>query len=159
MKIIFLDFDGVITTEKSLFNLDKDKCDMIQTIVNETGAKIVISSSWRRNTLDKTIEYLTTISERVPFVVSWIDDIVDVTSRMYGFKLSSKGEHYQISRGEEIARWLKENESIDIDSYVILDDDVDMLYLQKDNFIHTCSFDGMTRSNMYEAIRILNKNG
>lgn len=158
MKIIFLDFDGVITTEKSFYNLDNDKCDMIQSIINETGAKVVITSSWRRNDLDETIKYLYTISDRVPFVVSWIDDIIGVTSRMYGFKLSDKGEHFRISRGEEIYRWLEENEDLGVDSYVILDDDADMLYHQKDNFIHTCSFDGMTRSNMYEAIRILNKN-
>lgn len=29
-KILFLDFDGVITTEKSRYNLDKRCCDRIQ---------------------------------------------------------------------------------------------------------------------------------
>ena len=43
-KYIFLDFDGVITTAKSLYNLDKSKCDLIQRIIDKTGAKIVVTS-------------------------------------------------------------------------------------------------------------------
>lgn len=50
MKVIFLDFDGVITTEKSRWCLDKDKMLLLKRIVDATGAKIVISSSWRRLT-------------------------------------------------------------------------------------------------------------
>lgn len=50
-KILFLDFDDVIATEKSRYNLDKECCDRIQKIVDAIGCKIVISSSWRRGSL------------------------------------------------------------------------------------------------------------
>lgn len=34
MKVIFLDFDGVITTEKSRFNLDKDAVALLGKYYN-----------------------------------------------------------------------------------------------------------------------------
>lgn len=40
-KIIFLDFDGVITTMASRYALDRHKCDLLQQIIDRTGAKIV----------------------------------------------------------------------------------------------------------------------
>ena len=62
MKIIFLDIDGVISTEKSHYALDKDACNLLGKIIDATDAKIVISSSWRKNTVEATKEYLTTIA-------------------------------------------------------------------------------------------------
>ena len=41
-------------------------------------------------------------------------------------------------------------------SYVILDDDTDMLYDQKDNFIHTECVNGLTKELADKAIKILN---
>ena len=41
-------------------------------------------------------------------------------------------------------------------SYVILDDDTDMLYDQKDNFIHTECINGLTKELADKAIKILN---
>lgn len=43
-KIIFLDFDGVITTLASRYALDRYKCDLLQQVIDRTGAKIVVSS-------------------------------------------------------------------------------------------------------------------
>lgn len=53
MKVIFLDFDGVITTMKSRWNLCKEKMELVKEIVDKTDAKIVISSSWRHSTFRK----------------------------------------------------------------------------------------------------------
>ena len=58
-KIIFLDFDGVITTLKSNWAIDDKKVELVKEICDITGAKIVISSSWRRYTLEATIEAIT----------------------------------------------------------------------------------------------------
>lgn len=157
-KYIFLDFDGVITTEKSRFNLDKEKCDRIQYIIDKTNAKVVISSTWRMNTLEETINYLNTITDRVPFVVSWIDNIVGVTIRSYHYLRKPEDKKLpSIPRGWEIKQWIEENIKDKDYRYVILDDDMDMLLEQKSNFIHTCSFEGLSKSNMYQAINILNK--
>ena len=53
MKVIFLDFDGVITIPPKWFfqaNLIKN----VKKIVDKTGAKIVVSSSWRSETVENT---------------------------------------------------------------------------------------------------------
>src|SRR5258707_9628164 len=61
MKIIFLDMDGVLncydTTDRIVFppwnqtflGLDNDKVQLLSKLVQETGAKVIISSSWREN--------------------------------------------------------------------------------------------------------------
>lgn len=46
MKVIFLDFDGVITTLESKWELDINKQKLIKDICDKTNSKIVISSSW-----------------------------------------------------------------------------------------------------------------
>lgn len=57
-KYIFLDCDGVITTPETKFKLTHDSQSGIGKIIKATGAKIVLSSSWRLNTLKETIEYM-----------------------------------------------------------------------------------------------------
>ena len=47
MKILFLDFDGVITTYDSKWCIDNNKLKLVNDIVSKTDAKIVVSSSWK----------------------------------------------------------------------------------------------------------------
>lgn len=100
MRIVFLDFDGVITTLKSNWTLDNKKMELVKRICDETGAKIVISSSWRRYTLADTIESITTYQIETghePFPMP--EYIVGVTARMYAFKHGNRETHYGIYRG------------------------------------------------------------
>lgn len=60
MKVIFLDFDGVITS-KNGYSLDLEKMEMAKKICDETGAYIVVSSSWRRFALEDTIKSITEV--------------------------------------------------------------------------------------------------
>ena len=57
-KIIFLDIDGVLATPEylkdGLWALNPDKQEMLGKILSETNADIVLSSSWRQNTLEET---------------------------------------------------------------------------------------------------------
>lgn len=86
-KIIFLDFDGVITTVKSNWNLDKEKMELVKQICDATGAKIVISSSWRRYTLEQTLELITTKQIENGFQsFLYPEDVMGITARMYAFK-------------------------------------------------------------------------
>ena len=48
MKVIFLDFDGVITTPETKWNIGLVYVKRIKQICDATGAKLVISSSWQR---------------------------------------------------------------------------------------------------------------
>lgn len=152
MKVIFLDFDGVITTLKSNYNLDLEKMKMVKRICDETGAKIVVSSSWRYHTLEKTIEYITTIGcfRPIPFLMPEL--VVGVTPRFYFEDYNNKS--IRIPRGLEIDHYLRLHE--EIENYVILDDDSDMLLSQKDNFIKTDTYEGISEADVEKSIRILN---
>lgn len=156
MKVIFLDFDGVITTEASKWRLDTDKMLLVKRICDETSAKIVISSSWRRFTLEDTFNMLSEYEQsgkEVPFILK--DYVVGITNRMYAFKEGNVHIHYGLPRGCEISRYLTEHK--DISKYVILDDDADMLLEQAPYFINTNWGLGINEQDVEKAIEILNK--
>ena len=155
-KIIFLDFDGVITTLKSNWAIDDKKVELVKEICDITGAKIVISSSWRRYTLEATIEAITkqeTVRGHKAF--PYPDLIIDITSRMYGFKHGNRETHYGLCRGVEIKQWLQEHQ--DVTNYVILDDDSDMLLCQRNHFIKTHTLRGISKRDVKRAINVLTK--
>ena len=59
LKLIFLDIDGVLTLQPT-FTIDDRKIKNLEKIVNSTGAKIVLSSSWRVGnppTVRRTIDF------------------------------------------------------------------------------------------------------
>lgn len=154
-KIVFLDFDGVITTLKSNWTIDNEKVELVKQICDATGAKIVISSSWRRYTLEQTIEAITTqetVYGHNPF--PYPEYIVGITSKMFGLKYADEKTCYSLCRGVEIDRWLWEHE--DVINYVILDDDSDMLLSQKKHFIKTHALRGISKRDVEKAIKILN---
>lgn len=163
MKVIFLDFDGVITTLESGWNLCTKKMQLLGEIIEKTDARIVISSSWRRNTLEDTIKFISgdsIHSKDNPF--PHCDKVIGITDRMYAFSWNDKVNertgrrpNYLIPRGVEIDRWLKIN-GHDVDNYVILDDDNDMLYCQRNNFVQTDPYKGLSEENVEQAIKILN---
>lgn len=147
MKVIFLDFDGVITTMKSHWNLCKEKMELVKEIVDKTGAKIVISSSWRHSTLESTLDYITTLGNAFVHNVTFLmpENVVGVTDRIYYYKCSDKEKHeYHVCRGVEIK------------NYVILDDDSDMLLSQRKHFVKTDTLRGISKKNVETAIKILN---
>lgn len=162
MKVIFLDFDGVITTLESGWNLCPKKIELLGRIIDKTNAKIVISSSWRRNTLDDTLKFISggsIHSKDNPF--PYCDKVVGITDRMYAFSWNDeinnrtgKRPTYLLPRGVEIQRYLELNK--DIKQYVILDDMTDMLYWHKDNFVKTDSYNGLSEQDVELAIKILN---
>lgn len=166
-KIIFLDFDGVITTMASRYKLDRYKCDLLQQIIDRTGAKIVVSSSWRSGSAEETIADLKEASTFFkPFVPSWVDDIVGVTIRAYDH--IKKGVHLGIPRGVEIKQWIDthlhrdesghfQRKKVGEDfQYIILDDDSDMLLEHADHFIHTDTYLGLSQDDAIRAVCILN---
>lgn len=155
MKVIFLDFDGVITTYKSQYRLDEEKMKLVKYICDETDAYIVITSSWRRWTLEDTIKDITDTSQwGVPVPFTPIKKVVGVTSRVYAFKNDDVQHHCIVPRGVEIKMFLDEH--TDIDKYVILDDDSDMLLEQAPYFIKTDAVEGLSELDAENAITILN---
>ncbi len=189
MKIIFLDIDGVL----ALMHREQDKYGSLfheqfvanlKRIIDETGAKIVISSTWRHSGLTELKEMWT--KRNLP------GEVIDVTpqisaDKIYFFDDKTPHANYNSSlpRGIEIHWWLKEigkfqrinwskeeqlkflDKAI-VKNYVILDDDSDMLYSDKEHFVKcSCRSNepdaldagyGLTSKAANEAIKILNSN-
>jgi hypothetical protein len=167
-KYIFLDIDGVLATPKSIegvsgeWKIEDEKQELLKQIIKLTGAKIVLSSSWRKWDLETTKEFM----KEEGF---WFADlIIGVTIRAYHYIDRTNKIHLSIPRGVEIKQWIDTNihsdngknweqKELGVDyQYVILDDDSDMLYTQRKNFVRTNSKEGLTQEDCVDAIRILN---
>jgi len=165
-KYIFLDIDGVIATpqniEEGLWGLTPDCQERLGKIIEATNAQIVLSSSWRHNDLDSTVSFM--LSKGFLFC----GRLIGVTIRAYHCIDKRMKVHLSIPRGVEIKQWIDthihsdngkdleyKKEGVDF-TYVILDDDSDMLLEHKDNFIQTDGEIGLTDINVSQAISILN---
>ena len=147
MKVIFLDFDGVITIPPK-WHLNANKIKWIKRIVDETTAKIVVSSSWRMQTVEETRKSMIYKEKRCPRnkMLYWLmDNLYDVTPWV------GLGN----GRGGEIQQYL--NDHPEIDNYVIIDDDGDMWDSQLYHFVQTNYEDGITETEAIRAIKVLNK--
>jgi hypothetical protein len=159
MKVIFLDIDGVLNVIPQGHDafggiFHSDFVENLKRIIDETGAKIVISSSWRHSGLQKMLDMWE--FRNLP------GEVIGVTPDLYRF-LDFEGERTMV-RGDEIQAVL--NIHPEITHYVILDDDTDMLKHQLGNFVQTSNninhpdcIDigyGLTKECTNKAIRILN---
>lgn len=152
MKIIFLDIDGVLNCQvfydkrgesKTIIEhpdnqICKDRVSWLNELCGDTGAKVVISSSWRHSGLSYCKEVLQRNGATF--------DIIDITP-----DLRSDG----CVRGNEIKAWIDKNieSPYDYREYVIIDDDSDMLLWQKDNFFKTDTYSGLTPNTCYKIKR------
>lgn len=158
MKIIFLDIDGVLVTMKRNYEdiqnkdlreerhnyFDPAAVGLLNRLTEESGAKIVISSSWGR------VFYLEEI--RKVFRNGEITgEVIDVTTTIYPGPGNREDQ-----RGLEIQQWLDNHPQTS--SYVIIDDRVDSIEEHHPGkFIETNSRDGFSELDMYlKAREILN---
>ena len=142
-KLIFLDVDGVINNRATFqrshhgfIGFDPFMVLLVHRIIEATGAKVVLSSSWRHGE-----ESRKEVMGAVPFI--------DYTpSCCTGI------------RGAEIYAWMSRNIPHDIKEsvkYAILDDESDMLLWQKDNFFQTTFDTGLTEEVAQKVITHLNR--
>lgn len=150
MKIIFLDFDGVISTYEKGWRFDVEKIELLKEIVDKTDAKIVVTSSWKRG-----------FTEVDNFIKSFYNkprnkDLKNVTIfDWFANSIYDITDNNGSWRGDEIQRWIdKHNE--EIESYVILDDDSDFHDNQLFNFVQTDTYEGITSREVKLCIKILN---
>jgi hypothetical protein len=165
-KIIFLDIDGVLAIPSCLkdgmWALSDEIQKLLGKILDQTDAKIVLSSSWRYATLERTKEHM----ESEGFLFN--DKLIGVTIRAYHYLEKGSKIHLSIPRGVEIKQWIDthihsdngknwERKKVGKDfTYIILDDDRDMLLEQKDHFLNTNSEIGLTDDIVERAVAILN---
>ena len=105
MKVIFLDIDGVLNYNGSSF-LSEDKIILLRDILRRTGAKLVLSSSWRIIFYKPEI-----VCKEVELIKnSFIGDL-----ELYGYLPFD-----DIDRSKSVEIWLKEHS--EIEKFVIVDD-------------------------------------
>lgn len=156
MKIIFLDVDNVICTER--YNLvseniwrdfDPVACKIILRLCKKTGAKIVLSSSL--GLADWSFEeFIKSIDKACP----------ELKEHFYenDFRVL-KGRNFKLARNQLIKAWLREHD--EVENYVIIDDVLsytvshkDALY--KDKHLVLChEYDGIGFEEYCRALEIL----
>lgn len=143
--VIFLDFDGVLTTEQSDYMFVPELLSHLKDILSATGASIVITSSRRGSTLEDTIGSITDPNNPhvrdVPF--PFTDSVVGITPHTLSWL-----------RGQQVEDYL--NEHPEVKSYVILDDEDKFFPEQKEHLVLTDG-NGLTEENVIRAIEILTK--
>jgi hypothetical protein len=185
MKIIFLDIDGVLNCEKAYrsgecnyvkWNWENGTEDhhqsfcswskeLLNKLIDETDAKIVISSTWRSS----GIEFMRKVWE----LEGMHGEIIGITP---SFRGDING--YTIPRGCEIDYYLEHDLKFNhinwdkdtqqkymdrsgIENYIIIDDDSDMLYGQRNHFVHVLpsprNKEGFNQKYYKEALAKLTK--
>ena len=153
-RIIFLDIDGVMNSSATALKYGfggwfqetdvatrhnvlwgQDLVHNLKYIVEQTGAEIVISSTWRLSfSVDKFKEMFA--------IYYWPDaPVIDKTVELK-------------NRGLEVNEWLSRHQ---VSSYVILDDNNWFLTEQQTRFVQTSIDDGLTLDHAKRAVEILSQ--
>lgn len=150
MKVIFLDFDGVLITLNSWRNAhsgevarvaDPGCVEALNRIITETDARIVVSSSWRGKFVAPMREHLSNWGVKAKVI-----GVTPRLERQVGLLVAAK------TRGDEIQAWL--DSARDIDSFVIIDDESDMAHLAH-RLVQTTYESGLTTEHTERAIKML----
>jgi len=156
MRIIFLDIDGVLNSSEYRRHLglqyfseiiDQRKMPLLKKIVDATGAKIVLSTTWRK--------FWNEGKEQLDPAGHYINEIF----AEYGLSVYGKTPVMEnAGRAGEIKAWLKKYPYAD--GYVILDDkDFGWPADLRTHFIRTdLNGDGLEEAQAREAIAVLNGN-
>ena len=152
MKVIFLDIDGVVncwsTKERApskVIGVEQRLITHIKEIDDATGAKLVLSSTWRKDWAfdlmnGKDWHYLR-------------DEFAKQDLYFMDYTPSRRDSH----RGEEIKEWLTST-GYDIESYVIIDDEMfDIRDLHEGHMVQTSFDSGIKPGAVKMAIEILSK--
>jgi hypothetical protein len=143
MKLIFLDIDGVMNHRTHFVRSRQHQGQEfsplavrnLREIIKATGAKIVLSSTWRKGMTVRQIKELFAWYDMDQYVISKTEYIEDAM------------------RGLEIREWIggcfNHNES-----FVIIDDDADMGELLP-YLVQTSNTHGLSDDKRDEAIKIL----
>lgn len=152
MKVIFLDFDGVITTYNSKWKIDMNNIKIINDICDKTNAKIVVTSSWRIGHRGDVLAFNGYLTQYI-IKHNYLDNVQDTFDKFIG-NIVGMTESIGGWRGDEIKLYM--NEHPEVENYVILDDDSDMCDYQLFNFVQTDTYEGITERDAKLCVDILN---
>lgn len=161
MNVIFLDIDGVLNSQEyyhHIYNIyketgkhvshhfvDETPLNLLINYLNSSSTKLVISSSWKySNNPEETIKQFDSYDPECINIAKLNKFIIGCTPRIY-----KEGS----CRGTEIKWWLDNHP--EINKYVIIDDDSDMLSEHLPYFIKTQNKYGLKQCHIDKIIKIL----
>ena len=150
MKVIFLDFDGVLNSDKYVSGseqsgiiINPSRMFFLKEIVNETDAKLVLSTSWREH-WDKDTAGCDSTGKKINEIFA-----------EHGLYIFDKIPKLHTRREEEIKQWLKQHP--ETENFVVLDDMLLAADFLTDHIVKTSNyFDGLDQYDAKRAIEILN---
>ena len=140
MKLIFLDIDGVIATPRTGNRIDRTLMERAIEIATRTGASIVISSSWKEETLEKTLRKLpAALREHIIGQTPNLNNVETLKSREI----------------DSFLNWFERQHEL-VENYIIIDDEYEGFSFQKIvHLVKTETYEGLTEENVKLAIRKL----
>lgn len=155
-KLLFLDIDGVLNTPFSKswcgdnVGIEKDKLDLLKKIIDNTGALIVLISTWKQSwQKDIKRKYLQ------DDFANYLDTTLGGAGLSIYDKTPNQANGVWLSRGEGILYYL---DYLGTDRFVIIDDcqfDYDGCELT-DYFVQTSTEVGLCDEHVQKAIKLLN---
>ena len=150
MKVIFLDFDGVLNSEKYLAAcgsdgvvIDPSRMILLKQLVDATGAKIVLSTSWREHWSKEPTQ-----CDSTGMLMN------DIFSRQ-GLQIWDKVSQLRMTREAQIKNWLDRHP--EVERFVVLDDGLLCAGYLEGRFVKTSNyFGGLNESDVQRACDILN---
>ena len=155
MKVIFLDIDGVLNSEGFLKNnpketIDRNSVSILKTIINKTGAVIVMSSAWKL-WFDDNMMPKERHSQCLHDILGEFD--IELFGKTPDFSTEEirRNKTFSHVKAKEIIAWLRANEIFD--KYVVIDD-LDLKSEDINNhLVRTNGHLGITEE---DAIRVIN---
>lgn len=153
-KVIFLDVDGVLndsfTEDRApggYIGLNDSMIENLAKIIKETDAKVVLVSTWK-------VEW-----DKDPAKRSQDGEYLDQKLKEHGIEIFDKTKDRVSNRGQGIIEWL--NDHTDVESFVVLDDDVFADYYTYNIMPHLAQTrfyrGGLIEEIAEQSIRMLNK--
>lgn len=143
IKVLFLDIDGVLNRNGYSVGKILPECvEHLNRIVEDTGCKIVLSSSWRQSI------YFGIVSIDG---FSWMLRSHNIKENLYSY---TQKECHTVSRGHQIKNWLLEHP--EVESYVVVDDS-DESSFEGLCLVRTGYKEGLTSKNADDIVKKLGK--
>ncbi len=145
-KILFLDIDGVLNSkiyykyiykpEEGHSRFDPYCVVLIKRLVEEFSLQIVITSTWRNGVVDRLRKELEESNLILHLHPDWHTPILR-----------------PVNRGKEIQLWLDSHP--EIEDYLIIDDNENLLEYQMNKLVKTDNYAGMAQLQYYQARNLL----
>lgn len=146
MKLIFLDFDGVLNGRDNLYHgICPRRVIRLNRIITATGANVVVSSTWRKGLRCMELQDLLNSHGFAGRVIS--------TTPVLDRWVKEKGLYLSVERGDEIQAWLAGYRR-PVESFVIVDDDDDMGTLSH-RLVRTMDGRGLTDEDADRCVAML----